>query len=157
MSGGPVANAYANVLGRAVPLHRPLALSLALSVVLAGCAHQPGEGPDRAVLAALPSIGSADLAAFFPGEPYWVWRMRGDRSVRPAWVADNGTSTMIAFAPGQALPAVFAIGPTGAEEVVNGHMRGTTYVIDRVYDQLVFRIDADRASARRPVTPETAG
>ena len=56
---------------------------------------------------------------------------------------------MIEYAPGQSLPAVFAIGPTGDEEVVDGYMRDGLFVIDRVHEELVFRIDKAKATARR--------
>lgn len=79
----------------------------------------------------------------------WSYRVRGDRSVRPAAIRDNGEKTVIEYAPGQALPAVFAIGPSGDEEVVDGYMRGGKFVIDRVHGRLVFRIDKKKATARR--------
>lgn len=79
----------------------------------------------------------------------FTYRLRGDRSVRPASIRDNGEKTVIEYAPGQALPAVFAIGPTGDEEVVDGYMRGDRFVIDRVHERLVFRIDKEKATARR--------
>lgn len=79
----------------------------------------------------------------------WSYRLRGDQSVRPASVRDNGAKTVIEYAPGQSLPAVFAIGPTGDEEVVDGYMRDGVFVIDRVHEELVFRIDKAKATARR--------
>jgi len=79
----------------------------------------------------------------------WTYRLRGDRSVRPASIRDNGAKTVIEYAPGQALPAVFAIGPTGEEEVVDGYMRDGLFIIDRVHQELVFRIDKARATATR--------
>ncbi|MEM6474791.1 MAG: TrbG/VirB9 family P-type conjugative transfer protein [Pseudomonadota bacterium] len=79
----------------------------------------------------------------------WSYRLRGDKSVRPASIKDNGTKTVIRYAPGQSLPAVFAIGATGDEEVVDGYMRGDRFVIDRVHKELVFRIDKEKATARR--------
>lgn len=79
----------------------------------------------------------------------WGYRLRGDREVRPQSVRDNGEKTVITYGPDQALPAVFAIGPTGDEEVVNGYMRGDVFVIDRVHQELVFRINRDKATARR--------
>lgn len=82
-----------------------------------------------------------------------AWTMRGDRAVRPLSISDDGTRITVAFGPDQALPAVFATGPTGGEEVVNGYMRGDVYVIDRLYDELVFRIDRERATARRQASP----
>lgn len=79
----------------------------------------------------------------------WSYRLRGDKSVRPAAIRDNGAKTVIEYEPGQALPAVFAIGPTGDEEVVDGYMRDGLFVIDRVHEELVFRIDKAKATARR--------
>jgi type IV secretion system protein VirB9 len=46
---------------------------------------------------------------------------------------------------------VFAIGPTGDEQVVDGYMRDGLFVIDRVHEELVFRIDKAMATARRSV------
>ncbi|MEM9310970.1 MAG: TrbG/VirB9 family P-type conjugative transfer protein [Pseudomonadota bacterium] len=79
----------------------------------------------------------------------WSYKLSGDRSVRPASVRDNGIKTVIDYAPGQALPAVFAIGPSGDEEVVDGYMRDGRFVIDRIHGELVFRIDKEKAKARR--------
>ncbi len=86
----------------------------------------------------------------------WLYRLRGDREVRPESLSDDGIKTRITYAPGQALPAVFAIGPTGDEEVVNGYMRDGVFILDRVYEKLVFRIDREKATARRNKTPEEA-
>ncbi len=83
----------------------------------------------------------------------WTYGLRGDRSVRPTSIRDNGAKTVIEYAPGQALPAVFAIGPTGEEEVVDGYMRGGLFIIDRVHQELVFRIDKAKATAIRSVRP----
>lgn len=79
------------------------------------------------------------------------WQVRGDPAVRPANIADDGAKITITYGPEQALPAVFAIGPTGGEEVVNGYWRGEAFVIDRVHEELVFRIDKDKATAKRTV------
>ncbi|QFT78515.1 TrbG/VirB9 family P-type conjugative transfer protein [Erythrobacter sp. THAF29] len=87
----------------------------------------------------------------------WSYRIRGDKSVRPAMVRDNGSKTVIEYAPGQPLPAVFAVSATGDEEVVAGHMRGDQFVIDRVHDRLIFRIDKEKATARRNKKRESGG
>lgn len=79
----------------------------------------------------------------------WSYKLSGDRSVRPASIRDNGSKTVIEYAPGQALPAVFAIGASGEEEVVDGYMRDGRFIIDRVHRQLVFRIDKEKAKAKR--------
>lgn len=101
-------------------------------------------GGGTADLPSQPGQGPVDLTGLD-----WTYRLRGDQSVRPASVRDNGTKTVIEYAPGQSLPAVFAIGPTGDEEVVDGYMRDGLFVIDRVHEELVFRIDKARATARR--------
>ena len=87
----------------------------------------------------------------------WPYRIRGDREVQPATVLDDGRKTRITFAPEQALPAIFAIGPTGEEQAVNGYMRGDAFVIDRVFKELIFRIDKEKATAERQDAPEAAG
>ncbi|MGB3470386.1 MAG: TrbG/VirB9 family P-type conjugative transfer protein [Erythrobacter sp.] len=79
----------------------------------------------------------------------WGYRVRGDRSVRPVSIRDNGAKTVIEYRPDQALPAVFAIGPSGDEEVVDAYMRGGLFIIDRVHEELVFRIDKEKARAKR--------
>ncbi len=85
----------------------------------------------------------------------WSYRLRGDRSVRPLSIRDNGEKTVIEYAVGQALPAVFAIGPSGEEEVVDGYMRDGKFVIDRVHQKLVFRIDREKARAERNKKPDS--
>nr|WP_298929433.1 TrbG/VirB9 family P-type conjugative transfer protein [uncultured Erythrobacter sp.] len=84
-----------------------------------------------------------------PVDLKWGYKLRGDKSVRPESIRDDGQKTVITYATGQALPAVFAIGPSGDEEVVDGYMRGDLFVIDRVHQRLVFRIDKEKATARR--------
>ncbi len=101
---------------------------------------------------------SASEADTMPKEgTLWTYRLRGDDKVKPALIRDDGSRTFIQYAPDQALPAVFAIGPTGDEEVVNGHMRGGLFVIDRVHQELVFRIDKEKATARRNREQDGAG
>ncbi|OYW83702.1 MAG: conjugal transfer protein TrbG, partial [Sphingobium sp. 32-64-5] len=80
-----------------------------------------------------------------------AYRMSGDTSVRPFSISDDGVRTFIAFGEDQAIPAVFAIGPSGKEEMVDGYIRGGVYTLDRVYNDLVFRIDEDAAKARRVI------
>ena len=97
--------------------------------------------------------GSMSPSFDFTTTEVWDYTLRGDREVRPERLSDDGSKTRIRYYPGQALPAVFAIGPTGEEEVVNGYMRNGEFVIDRVYDVLVFRIDRNKAKATRNKLP----
>lgn len=84
-----------------------------------------------------------------PGEIRFSYKLRGDDKVRPSELFDDGSKTWISFADHQPLPAVFAIGPSGDEQVVNGYMRQGYFVIDRVHEELIFRIDKEKAKAHR--------
>ena len=101
----------------------------------------------------LATQGMMPSGADYASSKVWNYKMRGDREVRPEKVSDDGSKTRIVYNPGQALPAVFAIGPTGEEEVVNGFMRDGEFVIDRVYEVLIFRIDRNKAKATRNKLP----
>jgi type IV secretion system protein VirB9 len=91
------------------------------------------------------------------GPANWSYRVRGDRIVAPTRISDDGRRTYIEFAPEIPLPAIFAIGPTGKEQLINGYMRGDTFVIDRVWNELVFRIDKEKATARRNAEEDARG
>lgn len=118
-----------------------------------------GTGLTAAYLVAFdysPDLLSSELTPFEATGKTWLYRVRGDRVVRPSALSDDGVRTRITFGEEQALPAVFAIGPSGDEQVVNGYMRGDQFVIDRVYERLVFRIDKEKATARRNKEAEAA-
>jgi type IV secretion system protein VirB9 len=90
-----------------------------------------------------PSVVKPDLARM-SGH----YAMKGDRGLRPQQIADDGAKTYIEWAPQQSLPAVLGMGP-GGEEVVPGYMRHGLFTIDRVYSELVFRIDRRETIAVR--------
>ena len=77
------------------------------------------------------------------------YRLSGEQTLMPSKIGDDGTRTYLEWAAYQSLPAVFGIGFNGEEEVVDGYMRDGIFTIDRVYGELVFRIDKKRARARR--------
>jgi type IV secretion system protein VirB9 len=78
-----------------------------------------------------------------------TYRLTGERSLQPSRIGDDGQRTYLEWDEHQSLPAVFGIGANGEEEVVDGYMREGIFTIDRVYGELVFRIDRKRAKARR--------
>jgi len=78
-----------------------------------------------------------------------TYKVTGEAALIPTRIGDDGERTYIEWGKYQSLPAVFGIGPAGTEEVVDGYMRGGMFTIDRVYTELVFRIDAKRAIALR--------
>jgi type IV secretion system protein VirB9 len=77
------------------------------------------------------------------------YRLDGDRTLRPYEIADDGAKTYIEWGREQSIPAVLGVGPTGEEEVVAGFMRDDIFTIDRVYSELVFRIDKHKTVATR--------
>lgn len=77
------------------------------------------------------------------------YRLSGDRALRPVEIGDDGIHTYIVWSEEQSLPAVFGINAIGKEEMVDGYMRQGIFTIDRIYEQLVFRIDKKAAKAKR--------
>ena len=77
------------------------------------------------------------------------YRLSGDQVLLPSSIGDDGQRTYLTWGEYQSMPAVFGIGPTGEEEVVPGYMREGVFTIDRIYSELIFRIDEERAEARR--------
>jgi type IV secretion system protein VirB9 len=77
------------------------------------------------------------------------YRMSGSAALRPSSIKDDGLKTYLAWDRDQSIPAVFAVGPSGKEEMVDAYMRGGLFTIDHVHKQLVFRIDRQKATARR--------
>lgn len=78
-----------------------------------------------------------------------TYRLSGEEALLPSRIGDDGERTYLEWTEHQSLPAVFGIGTNGEEEVVDGYMREGVFTIDRVYGELVFRIDKKRAKARR--------
>lgn len=84
-----------------------------------------------------------------PPESRTMYKVTGNRDLRPSSIRDDGMRIYIQWAPSQAIPAVFAIDRDGNEETVNGYMRGAEFTVDRIYDALIFRIDKASATVRR--------
>lgn len=95
------------------------------------------------------ATGAPGQRTYEPGPMIGRYRLSGDRALRPIRIGDDGEKTFIEWGEYQAMPAVFGIGPTGDEEVVPGYMRDGLFTIDRVYPELVFRIDGEKARAER--------
>jgi type IV secretion system protein VirB9 len=92
---------------------------------------------------------AVQLVAAPPPELIGTYRLSGEALLRPSKIGDDGERTYIEWEEYKSLPAVFGIGSNGEEEVVDGYMRQGVFTIDRVYGELVFRIDRKRAKARR--------
>lgn len=78
-----------------------------------------------------------------------VWKRYGNAGLLPVTIRDDGQKIYLTWSKGQPMPAVFIVNKRGREEMVNGFMRGSDFVIDDVVDHLVFRLDDGRAEAKR--------
>jgi type IV secretion system protein VirB9 len=112
-----------------------------------------GTGLAAAYVVRFVGAGPAAPAALAPAVPAAAiigeYRLTGEETLLPSRIGDDGTRTFLEWDAYQSLPAVFGIGFNGEEEVVDGYMRNGVFTIDRVYGELVFRIDKKRARARR--------
>lgn len=94
-------------------------------------------------------VQPASLAPPPPETMIGQYRLSGSNALRPTEIADDGNKTYVRWGRYQSIPAVFGVTPTGGEEVVDGHMREGVFTIDRVYPELVFRIDKEKVEAKR--------
>ena len=108
--------------------------------------------PADEINGAMPATASNDTTSPRAAAHY---RVEGDRALRPSAVTDDGLHTYISWPADSALPATFQLGDDGKERLVNGIMRGNSFVVDGIAKKLVFRIDARTASATR-VPPRKA-
>ena len=99
----------------------------------------------QAIFPSAPISGPPNLPRLPPGE----WSMKGDKALQPMMIRDDGAKVSIQWSGTQAIPAVFALDDRGQEQMVNGYMRGDVFVIDRVFEHLVFRIDKAMVRADR--------
>ena len=84
-----------------------------------------------------------------PSSATRAYALKGEASLRPRRVSDDGAKTYIEWQDDQGLPAVFALNAQGEEETVDSYMRQGVMVIDRTYPKLVFRIGKRSALASR--------
>lgn len=89
-------------------------------------------------------------AGHSPGDRY-SYRLSGSKALWPDAISDDGERTYLEWSGDRPLPATFAIGPGGTEQMVDGYMRAGIFTVDRVFSELIFRVDRQTARARRKV------
>jgi type IV secretion system protein VirB9 len=89
--------------------------------------------------------------------PGFVWRVGGAKALRPLAVRDDGAKIYIEWRSDQSMPAVFAIDPTGREEMVDSYVRDGMLTIDHMHRALIFRIDKAKATAQRAERKKSDG
>jgi P-type conjugative transfer protein TrbG len=71
------------------------------------------------------------------------YRIEGDAPWRPTQVFDDGAKVYIRFPAGLSqseAPPLFVIGPDGKPALVNYRVRGTTYIVDRLFAAAELRL-----------------
>jgi type IV secretion system protein VirB9 len=74
------------------------------------------------------------------------YRVEGDAPWRPRQVFDDGSKVYIQFPSGLAqseAPPLFVIGPDGKPALVNYRVRGTTYIVDRLFAVAELRLGTE--------------
>jgi type IV secretion system protein VirB9 len=99
------------------------------------------DGPNAVELAA----ASDPYAVVDPAELNYAWESKGDRTLIPTEVYDDGAATFLTWAPGATLPAILVKNAEGTEGPVNYAVRGEVIVVDGVPREIVLR--AGRGSA----------
>ncbi len=89
-----------------------------------------------------------------PGGPQQVrreadYRLKGNRTLYPIAMSDDGKRTTITWDLKASLPAIFATDERGREALVNGRMADGDYVIESIASRYVFRLGKVRATATR--------
>jgi len=87
--------------------------------------------------------------------PGVAWRLSGETGLRPATISDDGRKIYIAWHQNQPMPAVFSMSDAKVEQMVDGYVRAGVFTIDRIYGNLIFRIDRKEARAERRVKRES--
>lgn len=72
---------------------------------------------------------------------------RGASTLFPVEMRQNGSSTVIRWAPQSPIPAVFAVRDDGTEILANGRMDGDNYIVDAVASKFAFRLGSDQSIA----------
>jgi type IV secretion system protein TrbG len=71
------------------------------------------------------------------------YRLEGDAPWKPVRVFDDGAKVYIQFPPGLAqseAPPLFVVGPDAKPALVNYRVRGTTYIVDRLFAAAELRL-----------------
>lgn len=106
------------------------------------------------------AVIAGDLAAA-PVDPALLnfsWLRKGDTSLQPSRIYDDGDSTYLLWGAKQEVPAILILNDKGQEGPVNYAVRGNTLVIDDVPGKIVLRIGKKMATLenRRPAAPAPA-
>jgi type IV secretion system protein VirB9 len=87
---------------------------------------------------------------------YFNYKIKGDKSVRPSRVFDDGLFTFFQFSNvrNTDLPAIFWVTPDGQESLVNYRMEGQYMVVERVGEKFMLRSGDEKATVTNKFRPD---
>jgi type IV secretion system protein TrbG len=83
------------------------------------------------------------------------YRVKGDKSIRPIRVLDDGVHTYIQMDPAilhREAPILAVIGPDGKAELVNYRVQGNVYIVDRLFDRARLILGSGRKARKADIT-----
>lgn len=110
---------------------------------------QPGTGGGQGHLVLAFTYPGEGAAGAAPQPVGGAFKFGGAKALFPKAMRDDGRRTTITWDEKAALPAVFALGESGEESIVNGRMVGRDYVVEGAAGRYVFRLGEERAVATR--------
>jgi type IV secretion system protein TrbG len=82
------------------------------------------------------------------------YRIKGDESIRPIRVFDDGVHSYIQMNPAvlhREAPVLMIIGPDGTEEMVNYRVRGSVYIVDRLFERARLILGSGRKARKADI------
>jgi type IV secretion system protein VirB9 len=90
-----------------------------------------------------------------PADLHFAWATRGDKSLLPARLFDDGKSTYLAWSTDAPLPAILVREPGGTEGPVNYTVHGDFVVVEGVPAQIILRSGKQMATLTAASGPDT--
>jgi len=82
------------------------------------------------------------------------YRIKGDKGIRPLRVVDDGVHTYIQMNPAvlhREVPVLAVIGPDGKAEMVNYRVKGSVYIVDRLFDRGRLILGSGRSARKADI------
>ena len=82
------------------------------------------------------------------------YRVKGDKSIRPIRVLDDGAHTYLQMNPAishREAPVLAVIGPDGKAEIVNYRVKGGVYIVDRLFDRARLILGSGRKARKADI------
>jgi type IV secretion system protein VirB9 len=82
------------------------------------------------------------------------YRVKGDKSIRPIRVLDDGVHTYLQMNRAilhREAPVLAVIGPEGKAEIVNYRVQGSVYIVDRLFDRARLILGSGRKARKADI------